>query len=130
LRVRRMWQISVPVTTAVPLGGAWTLDVTSIYAAGSVVYDPTNPARPRGQTASINGVSDLRVRASGRLVGDALLVTAGVNAPTGRMRLTGDQLVAVRVLAAPALGLGTPPVGAGGSATLGALAARTIGRWA
>src|SRR5690242_7119626 len=51
LRVRRVHQLSVPVTAAVPLGSAWTVDVTSIYATGTVTYDPTNTASPRGQTA-------------------------------------------------------------------------------
>jgi len=130
LRLRRAVQLNVPVTFATPLGGEWTLDVTSIYSAGTVTYDPADRRLPGGRTASLAGLSDVRIRASGRLVGDALLVTAGINAPTGQTQLDGEQLTAARVLAAPALGLGTPPVGAGASGTLGVLVARAVGQWA
>jgi hypothetical protein len=130
LRVRRVHQLSVPVTAAVPLGSAWTADVTSIYSTGTVTYDPANTALPRGRTATFSGVSDVRVRATARLAGDALVITAGGNLPTGQTRLDAEQLTAARVLAAPALGLGNPPIGAGGSATLGILSARPVGQWA
>jgi hypothetical protein len=115
----------------VPLGDAWTLDVTSTYGWGRVEFDAADPRRPGGQTATIAGLNDVRVRATGRLSGDALIVTLGANAPTGQSRLDNEQLTAVRVLAAPALGLIMPPVGAGGSGTLGILSAHRLGStWA
>jgi len=98
-----------------------------VYSAGTVVYDPVDPRKPRGLTATIAGPSDVRVRASGRVAGDALIVTLGTNVPTGLTRLREEQVTAVRVLAAPALALGAPPVGAGGSATVGLLSAQRVG---
>jgi hypothetical protein len=76
LRVRRAAQLTVPVTLAVPLGGVWTVDVTSVYASGAVTFG--------GGRATLSGPSDVRVRATGRLGGNALIVTLGANAPTGR----------------------------------------------
>jgi hypothetical protein len=130
LRVRRAYQLTVPVTLAVPLGSAWTVDVTSVYAYGTVTFDPADPRKPGGRTATLAGTSDVRLRATGRVAGDALIVTLGANAPTGRAKLDAEQLTAVRVLAAPALGLSAPPVGAGASGTVGVLSARRAGRWA
>lgn len=130
LRVRSVRQLSIPLTLAMPLGSALTVDITSVYATGTVTYDMADPRLSRGRTVTLAGLSDVRVRATGRISGDALVVTAGVNAPSGKVHLNGEQVTAVRVLAAPALGLGNPPVGAGGSATLGMLSAHGVGRWA
>lgn len=130
LHVRGARQMTVPLTAAVPLGTSWTVDVASVYAIGVVTYESADPARPGERTATLSGPGDVRLRATGRLAGDALVVTLGANAPTGRARLGSEELTAVRVLAAPALGLGTPPVGAGGSGTLGVLSARSVGSWA
>lgn len=130
VRVRGARQVTFPVTAAVPLGSSWTVDVTSVYAAGTVTYDAAGPGGAHRRTATLAGPSDVRARATGRLAGDALIVTLGANAPTGRTRLDAAQLTAVRVLAAPALGLGVPPVGAGASGTVGLLTARRAGAWA
>jgi hypothetical protein len=131
IRVQRASQFSVPVTAAVPLGRAWTLDVTSVYATGAVRYDaPYLGGLRRTATARLAGFSDLRTRLTGRLLDDRVVVTAGLNAPTGRTRLDSAQLAATRVFAAPGLGLAPPPIGAGPSGTLGLLAARTVRQWA
>lgn len=130
LRVRSVQQMAVPVTAAFPLGSAWTVDLTSVYVSGTVAYDtPGAPALGR-RHVTLSGLGDVRVRAVGRLMGDALIVTMGANAPTGRDRLTPTRLGAVRVLAAPMLGIASPPLGAGGSATLGLLTAHAVGAWA
>lgn len=132
IRLRRATQVSVPVTAAVPLGSAWTFDVTTVYVTGAVRYDRLTAApgtSPRGE-ATLTGLSDTRMRLSGRLFGDRLVVTAGLNAATGRRLLDSTQLLATRALAAPALGMGAPPIGAGPSGTLGVIATQTVREWA
>lgn len=132
VRLRRATQVSIPVTAAVPFGPAWTFDVTTVYVTGTVHYDRVNSAGgvSSGGDASLTGLSDTRVRVTGRLFDDRFVVTAGLNAPTGRRLLDSTQLLATRALAAPALGMGAPPVGAGPSGTLGVLATHTVGPWA
>ncbi|MDF1504479.1 hypothetical protein [Roseisolibacter sp. H3M3-2] len=127
LRVRTVMQLSVPVTAVTPIGGAWTLDATTVYGTGEVEYDDAGGAR---RTATLAGVSDVRLRATGRLFDEALLVTVGANVPTGRTELDAEQLTALRALAAPAFGMIAPPVGQGPSGTLGLLLARQAGGWA
>jgi hypothetical protein len=125
-RVRRVVQVALPVSAASSLGGGWRLDVTSLIATGSVTFvDP----RGREQSATLAGMSDVRVRATGRVLTDALLVTIGANAPTGRTALDANQFGALRVLSAPALGLGSSPVGAGPSGTMGVVYARQSAAW-
>lgn len=131
VRVRRAAQFSVPLTAATPLGRAWTVDVTSVYTTSAVRYDaPFLGGLRRGGTDRVAGFSDLRARLTGRLLDDRVVITAGLNAPTGRTRLDSAQLAATRVFASPGLGLAPPPVGAGPSGTLGLLAARTVRQWA
>jgi hypothetical protein len=125
-RVRRVVQVALPISAATSLGAGWRLDITSLMATGSVTFvDPQG----RERSATLAGVSDVRLRATGRVLSDALLLTIGANAPTGRTALDGDQFGALRVLAAPALGLGSSPVGAGPSGTVGVVYARQAASW-
>lgn len=125
--VQRASQWSVPINVEVPLGRRWRVDLAGAYATGEVTLDQT----VSGATSfSLSGFSDLKVRAVGRLVGDNVLVTLGVNLPTGQTSLDDDELSALRVLAAPALRLRTPAIGLGPGGTTGIVVARQIGGWA
>lgn len=127
IRLTRVQQLAVPVTLAIPLGTAWTVDLQSAWASTELAYTTANGVE---RTARLSGPTDVRLRATGRLFNDALVLTAGVNAPTGKTELTANELTALRAAAAPALGLGAPPVGAGPSGTMGMVVAREIGGWA
>ena len=127
LRVRSATQFSVPVSAAFPLGRAWTFDVSGAFASGNVTIDEIGGRQ--GRVLTLSGVSDVRARLSGRLLNDGVMFTAGINAPSGLTELDGEQLTALRTLAAPALGLGAPPVGSGTSGTVGLLLARQLGTW-
>lgn len=127
IRVRGLQQMAIPVTVAVPLGAAWTVDMQAAWSSSRLTYAGSNG---REQTASLSGPTDVRIRATGRLFNDALTLTAGLNAPTGKTELTAKELTVLRAAAAPALGLGAPPVGAGPSGTMGLVLARQIAGWA
>lgn len=126
IRPRRVTQRSVPITLAVPLGRAWTADLTAVWASGAVDY---RTGDGRAATARLEGFGDVRLRATGRLRGDALLVTLGATLPTGRDRLDAGQVTALRTLAAPALALGTTPATSGGGGTVGLVTARSVRDW-
>jgi hypothetical protein len=126
-RVTKATQFNLPVTAAIPLGDRWRIDVTTLYAHGSVTY---LDSAGREISETLNGVSDVRLRATGRVLTDALTLTVGVNAPSGRTGLTGAEFATLRILAAPALGLGSTPVGTGPSGTIGVVLARDAGPWA
>lgn len=127
IRLRSISQFSVPISLAVPLGSQWTVDLQSVYSTVRLGFDPRTGAR---QNLTLSGISDVRVRATGRLLNDGLVFTAGVNAPTGQTELSVDNLTVLRASAAPALGLSAPPVGGGPAGTVGLVAARKIGAWA
>ncbi len=127
VRVTRARQLTVPVTVASPLGAGWRLDVTTLYGSGRVTF--VDVATGQEREGALSGVSDVRVRATGRIMADALTLTIGANAPTGRTSLTGGEFSTLRVLAAPGLGMGSSPVGAGPSGTLGAVLGQRAGAW-
>jgi outer membrane receptor protein involved in Fe transport len=49
----------------------------------------------------LSGLTDVKIRMSGPLVGDRLLLIGGVNLPTGTTRLSADQLNVLQVVGAP-----------------------------
>lgn len=127
IRLKSIQQIAVPVSVAIPIGTAWTVDLQSAWSSSQLTYTNANGVE---RTAKLSGPTDVRLRATGRLFNDGLVLTAGVNAPTGKTELTANELTVLRAAAAPALGLGAPPVGAGPSGTMGMVVAREIGGWA
>ena len=124
-RITDVQQLTMPLSAATPLGRGWRADVTSLYASGRVTYTEGGVVR----TSALAGVSDTRVRATGPLLRDGVVVTLGANLPTGRASLTPEEFSALRVLAAPALGLGSAAVGSGPSGTVGVVVTRPAGAW-
>lgn len=127
VRVRRASQLTIPVALAASLGAGWRLDVTALQAMGQVTFVDARTGASR--RVSLRGTSDVRLRATGRVLFDGLVATVGVNAPTGRTNLDDGEYSALRVLVAPALALGSTPVGTGPSGILGLVATRLVGPW-
>ena len=128
-RITSLQQVSTPITTAWSLGETWRVDLTALYATATIQYRDAGKSTDT-RSATLSGVSDVRVRATGTLINDLLVLTAGVNLPTGHTSLTPQEFGVLRIMAAPALGLGSTPVGAGASGTMGLVAARKLGEWA
>ncbi|MCC6245658.1 MAG: hypothetical protein IT353_22695 [Gemmatimonadaceae bacterium] len=128
-RVTSVRQFSMPISTAFAVSSAWRVDLTALYASATVDYRDAGDAS-RTRSATLSGISDIRVRATGTLISDLLVLTAGVNVPTGRTSLTTEEFGVLRIMASPSLGLGSTPVGAGASGTMGVVLARRVGPWA
>ncbi len=127
-RITGVRQMSMPITTAFGLGSSWRVDLTTLFASATVSYrDAGNASIQR--SATLSGISDVRVRATGTVVSDRLVFTAGLNVPTGRTSLSNREFAVLRIMAAPSLGLGSTPVGAGASGTMGLVYARRLGPW-
>ena len=125
-QVRRASQLVLPVSVIVPLGDRWTFDASGAMVQGTVDVD-----RPGGSASlSLNGLTDVRMRLLGRLVGDRVLFTLGATAPSGKTRLAGDALDAARVIGAPALRMPAPLLGTGAGVSAGIVLATQAGSWA
>lgn len=119
-------QMAVPFRTRFTVNEAWSVDITGAALSSQVSLEGTGGNR----TVSLSGLSDLTVRATGPVVGDAVLLTAGLNVPIGRTSLNADETTALQAVAAPALGMPVAALGRGFGATVGLLAAREFGEWA
>lgn len=122
--VKRATQFSVPVVAVVPIGRRATLDAYVGWMRGEVTLRDA-----AGTTLRLSGLTDTKLRASVRLGNDALLATFGVNVPTGKTSLDGEELSVLRVLGAPALRLQTPSLGTGWGGTTGLVYATRLAGW-
>ena len=127
VRVKSVQQLSFPITASAGITSTWTVDITGLYASGAVRYRESGTNVER--TARLSGVSDIRLRATGAVFTEALFATIGLNFPTGRTALKTDEFSALRILAAPALGISSAPIGAGAAGTIGLVYARVLGPW-
>ena len=127
--VTRASQWTVPFAATLPMSARWTLDLAGAYSAGEVTLRGADPASGAGRY-ELEGMTDLRLRATGHLVGDNVLLTLGATFPTGSQALDREALSALRVLGAPALGFQMPGVSVGSGATAGLVLARQVGGWA
>ena len=129
VRIESASQLTVPISLRVPLGERWSVDLSGAYANGTVSLAARDTALDVDRYA-VNGLTDLRLRATGRVVGDNVVVTLGVNVPTGKTSLNSEEFSAMRVLAAPAFAFQTPTLGLGAGGTVGIVYAREAAGWA
>lgn len=119
-------QLALPLQVQFNLSDRWVLDFGGAAASSSV----TVLGGGATHTLTLSGVSDVRVRVSGPIIGDAVRVTAGVNLPTGTVGLSSDETNVLQSIAAPALEMPVGALGLGLGGTLGLVAAREAGPWA
>ena len=127
--VQSATQLTVPISARLSVTERWQLDVEGAYVEDHVHLARQDTVLGRSDY-TLTGASDVRVRLTGPLIGDALLVTASVNMPFGVSNVTAEQARAVIVLGAPALGATVPVPGTGGRATAGLILARPLLGWA
>src|SRR5258708_33001949 len=79
-------ELAVPVFVRIPLGSSLNVDVGTSYARARSVTG--------GTVSEINGLTDTQVRGNLTLGNDFIVLTGGLNLPTGRSSVTVDQLTA------------------------------------
>jgi len=121
IAIEKVSQAALPFSASFAVG-AWTFDAGVALSAGKL-------SLASGRTIDLGGLTDLRVRAVGHLVGDRVLLVLGVNAPSGKTKLVGDEIDAVRVLGAPALRMPVANLGIGPAGTAGLVFATRAGEW-
>ena len=121
-KVQDVAQVAVPFQVRVG-AGAWAFDVTGAYAAGAVHMASANSSSSDNaggdDVVLLAGPTDVKLRMSGPLAGERLLLIAGVNLPTGTTRLNADQLTVLQTVSAPGLAMPVAAYGMGTGGTLG-----------
>ena len=114
-------EIALPLFAVVPLGRALTVDVGTAWAQSRVDY--------AGGSSSIAGLTDTQLRANYTIGTDFLILTAGVNLPTGRSTVAADEVVAASRIGNDFLGFPISNMGTGAAVTGGVAVARAAGAW-
>lgn len=118
-------QFALPLRARTVVGGKWNLDVSGAMSTSSVTLDNNGTST----SLTLTGLTDVRVRATGAIAGDRVLLTAGVNLPTGTTGLDRDQTTVLQTIGSPSLRMPVAGLGVGPGATIGLIAARESGPW-
>lgn len=117
----RITELVVPLYLTVPIGSRFSVDVGTAYASARVTSG--------GVRSEISGPTDTQIRGNLTLGGDFLVLTAGVNLPTGDASVTLDELSAAGRIGNDFLDFPISNMGTGLAATGGVAVARALGAW-
>ncbi|HVZ50006.1 MAG TPA: transporter [Gemmatimonadaceae bacterium] len=113
--------------------GNWSFDLSGAAAMGAAHLTSGAASDSGGggdRLVTIYGPTDLRLRLTGPLMIEGFTVTAGVNIPTGKVGLNGDETTALQAVGAPALRMPIGAFGTGPGATLGLIRTLQGDDWA
>lgn len=119
---KQISQFAMPFAVGFPFGSRVTVDIASAYAASQV--------KVGGKTSEITGLTDTQIRGNLTLGSDNVVITAGLNLPTGNstVNFATEFEAATQIgndfLAFPVSNMGTGLGGTGGVAL-----ARNLGLW-
>lgn len=114
-------ELVVPVFVSIPFGSRFTFDVGTSYARAKVT---TGSA-----LSEINGLTDTQLRGNLTMGSDFVVLTGGVNLPTGQSSVTLDELTAAGRIGSDFLAFPISNMGTGLAATGGIAIARPFGDW-
>jgi hypothetical protein len=114
----KVTEISVPVMFIYPVNPKM-----SLYAMTS----PVSSNLEAGRRYSLSGLSDLKWGGHFLTMNDRLLITLGVNLPTGKHALAVEEYSVASALSVPAFNFRTPTLGQGFDVQLGANSAMEAG---
>ena len=115
-------QVAFPLVFGIPINERLSIDVTTAYASSKVTVDDST-------ASSINGLTDTQIRANFRLGGDQVVLTIGLNLPTGQYSVPEDQQEAAGQIGNDFLNYPISSMGNGFAGTGGVAYARPIGTW-
>ena len=118
----RISELVVPIAAVYQLTDRLSFDIATAYARA--VNDATGAARSR-----ITGMTDTQVRASWIFGDDALVLTGGVNLPTGQSTVNESEFRAAGQIGNDFLLFPISSMGSGLALTGGAAIARPLGNW-
>lgn len=118
-------EFAVPVFVVVPVSSILNFDVGTAYTWARVQPNGSST----GQTSTISGITDTQIRANLSLGTDFVVLTAGINLPTGRETASQQEELAAFRIGSDFLAFPISNMGTGFGATAGIAVARPIGDW-
>jgi hypothetical protein len=114
-------ELAIPVFVSIPFGPNFTFDVGTAYANARVTNGTT--------VSEISGLTDTQLRGNLTLGSDFVVLTGGVNLPTGKSTVTEDQFSAAGRIGSDFLAFPISNMGTGFAYTGGIAVARPLGEW-
>ena len=114
-------EFALPVAVVVPLFSKLNVDLATAYARSEV--------KTGSATSSVSGLTDTQLRANYTFGNDALVLTLGLNLPTGNSTVSPSEEDAASAIASDFLVFPVPSLGTGLAATGGLAFARSFGSW-
>jgi hypothetical protein len=114
-------ELAIPLAYVVPLTERLTLDVSTAFASSQV--------KAGSATSSIAGLTDTQLRVNYTFGLDAVVVTAGLNLPTGQYEVAEDRIAAAGQIGNDFLTFPVSSYGNGIAGTGGIAIARPLGEW-
>lgn len=118
-------EISAPVFVLVPITPTFSLDIGTSYVSSHV----QQTSNGKSTTSDISGLTDTQLRGTYTIGTDFVVLTAGVNLPTGQSRVAPNQVIAAGLIASDFLAFPITNMGTGFGGTGGIAVARPLGDW-
>jgi hypothetical protein len=119
-------EFALPLFVLVPITSAFSIDVGTAFAQSRV--DQTNLSGVTTRS-TVSGLTDTQVRANYTIGNDFVVLTAGVNLPTGQSTVTSREQLAAGLIGSDFLAFPISNMGSGLGGTGGIAFARPIGQW-
>ncbi len=118
-------EFSIPLFALVPISPALTLDLGTAYARAHVEQKTAETTA----TSDIAGLTDTQLRATYVFGNDFVVLTGGLNLPTGESRVTAKQALAAGLIGSDFLAFPISSMGTGIGGTGGVAIAHPLGVW-
>lgn len=123
-------QVSFPLFATVPLLPSLTIDVGTAYATARLERESVDASgNPVAVESEMSGLTDTQIRANYAFGQDFIVLTAGVNLPTGSATVEADELEAAARIGSDFLMFPISGFGSGMGFTGGVAVARPVGSW-
>jgi hypothetical protein len=114
-------ELAIPLAYLLPITDRFTLDISTAYANSRV--------ESGSASSTISGLTDTQLRLNYTFGLDAVVLTAGVNLPTGQYEVSEDKIAAAGQIGNDFLAFPVSSFGNGMAGTGGVAVARSLGEW-
>lgn len=118
-------EMAIPIFAFMPITNTLTLDIGTAFASARV----TSTAGGQATESKVSGLTDTQIRATMNLGTDLVVLTAGVNIPTGRSTVKPEEQSAAGLIGNDFLVFPISSMGSGFGGTGGVAFAHPFGDW-
>jgi len=122
LGIKSVSEVAVPFAVVWPVSGRLSFDLGGRYATAS--------RKDSASTVTLSGLTDIQVRGVYQVIPDIAVLTVSANLPTGKTKITDEQLLTAGAIASDLLPYPVANFGSGFNLTSGLALAVPVAGWA